>query len=129
MLLTLPMNFEKVRLMLVGLCFMVSPLTALTALSEKLNEDDYHDIPDDPLVSAAMEVDQVTVELEGEAGRGLGEVNTTSIKTVLTQDEPQTVDFLYKNSVLASHSEIVSARNSELWFLLFCLLMSVHALL
>lgn len=118
------MNFEKVRLMLVGLCFMVSPLTALTALSEKLNEDDYHDIPD-----VAMEVDQVTVELEGEAGRGLGEVNTTSIKTVLTQDEPQTVDFLYKNSVLASHSEIVSARNSELWFFLFCLLMSVHALL
>ncbi|XP_006780933.1 liprin-beta-1-like [Neolamprologus brichardi] len=40
---------------------------------EKLNEDDYHDIPDDPSVSAAMEVDQVTVELEEEAGRSLGE--------------------------------------------------------
>lgn len=66
-----------------------------------------------------MEVEQVTLELEGEAGRSLGEVNTTSIKTVLTQDEPQTVDFRYKKSILASDSEIVSARNSEARFLLF----------
>ncbi|KAM9328311.1 liprin-beta-1-like [Pholidichthys leucotaenia] len=40
---------------------------------EKLNEDDYDDIQDDPSVSVAMEVDQVTLELEGETGRSLDE--------------------------------------------------------
>ncbi|XP_072234055.1 liprin-beta-1 isoform X1 [Leuresthes tenuis] len=40
---------------------------------EKLREDDYDDIPDDPSVSVSMEVDQVTLELEGEAGRSSGE--------------------------------------------------------
>lgn len=41
-----------------------------------------------------MEVDQVTVALVGEAGRSSGEVNTTSVKTIRTQDEPQTARFL-----------------------------------
>ncbi|XP_069376290.1 liprin-beta-1 isoform X3 [Paralichthys olivaceus] len=40
---------------------------------EKLKEDDYHDIPDDPSVPVSMEVDQVTLALEGEAGRSFGE--------------------------------------------------------
>ncbi|XP_040885895.1 liprin-beta-1 isoform X2 [Toxotes jaculatrix] len=42
-------------------------------VKEKLKEDDYDDIPDDPSVPVAMEVDQVTVVLEGEAGRSSGE--------------------------------------------------------
>ncbi|XP_056223487.1 liprin-beta-1-like isoform X1 [Seriola aureovittata] len=42
-------------------------------VKEKLKEDDYDDIPDDPSVPAAMEVDQVTLVLEGEAGRSSGE--------------------------------------------------------
>ncbi|GAA6221057.1 liprin-beta-1-like [Lates japonicus] len=42
-------------------------------VKEKLKEDDYDDIPDDPLVPASMEVDQVTLVLEGEAGRSSGE--------------------------------------------------------
>ncbi|XP_039996124.1 liprin-beta-1 isoform X2 [Xiphias gladius] len=42
-------------------------------VKEKLKEDDYDDIPDDPSVPIAMEVDQVTLVLEGEAGRSLGE--------------------------------------------------------
>ncbi|XP_071358022.1 liprin-beta-1-like isoform X2 [Trachinotus anak] len=42
-------------------------------VKEKLKEDDYDDIPDDPSVPAAMEVDQVTMALEGEAGRSSGE--------------------------------------------------------
>lgn len=60
-------------------------------LSEKLKEDDYDDIPDDPSVPVSMEVDQVRLALVGEAGRSSGEVNTASVKT---QDEPQTEDFL-----------------------------------
>uniref|UniRef100_A0A668A9S9 PPFIA binding protein 1a n=1 Tax=Myripristis murdjan TaxID=586833 RepID=A0A668A9S9_9TELE len=42
-------------------------------VKEKLNEDDYDDIPDDPSVPVAMEVDQVTLALEGETGRISGE--------------------------------------------------------
>ncbi|XP_017267101.1 liprin-beta-1 [Kryptolebias marmoratus] len=42
-------------------------------VKEKLKEDDYADIPDDPSVSVSMEVDQVTLELEGEAGRSSDE--------------------------------------------------------
>ncbi|XP_018517547.1 liprin-beta-1 [Lates calcarifer] len=42
-------------------------------VKEKLKEDDYDDIPDDPSVPGAMEVDQVTLVLEGEAGRSSGE--------------------------------------------------------
>ncbi|CAG5927397.1 unnamed protein product [Menidia menidia] len=42
-------------------------------VKEKLKEDDYDDIPDDPSVSVSMDVDQVTLELEGEAGRSSGE--------------------------------------------------------
>ncbi|XP_051812766.1 liprin-beta-1 isoform X1 [Acanthochromis polyacanthus] len=42
-------------------------------VKEKLKEDDYDDIPDDPSVAVSMEVDQVTLELEGEAGRSSGE--------------------------------------------------------
>uniref|UniRef100_A0A8C3B1S2 PPFIA binding protein 1 n=1 Tax=Cyclopterus lumpus TaxID=8103 RepID=A0A8C3B1S2_CYCLU len=41
--------------------------------SEKFNEDDYDDIPDDPSLSVSMDVDQVTAALEGEAGRSSGE--------------------------------------------------------
>lgn len=48
-------------------------------LSEKLTEEDYADIRDDPSLSASMEVDQLTLELEGEAGRSSAEVNTTSV--------------------------------------------------
>lgn len=40
---------------------------------EKLKEDDYADITDDPSLSVSMEVDQVTLELEGEAGRSCDE--------------------------------------------------------
>ncbi|XP_041833176.1 liprin-beta-1-like isoform X2 [Melanotaenia boesemani] len=40
-------------------------------VNEKLKEDDYDDIPDDSLVS--MEVDQLILELDGEAGRSSGE--------------------------------------------------------
>eukprot|EP00064_Thunnus_orientalis_P011655 superscaffoldBa00001702_g11686 len=42
-------------------------------VKEKLKEDDYDDIPDDPSLPVAMEVDQVTLPLEGEAGRSSGE--------------------------------------------------------
>ncbi|KAM7367258.1 hypothetical protein PAMP_015173 [Pampus punctatissimus] len=42
-------------------------------VKEKLKEDDYDDIPDDPSLPVAMEVDQVTVVLEGETGRSSGE--------------------------------------------------------
>lgn len=69
------------------------------SLTEKLKEDDYADITDDPLLSLSMEVDQVTLELEGEAGRSCDEVNTTLPKQ-LTQDEPQTGNFLQKSSNL-----------------------------
>lgn len=50
-------------------------------VSEKLKEEDYADITDDPSVSVSMEVDQVTLELEGEAGRSSDEVNITSVQT------------------------------------------------
>ncbi|XP_015231638.1 PREDICTED: liprin-beta-1-like isoform X1 [Cyprinodon variegatus] len=40
---------------------------------EKLKEDDYADITDDPSLSVSMEVDQVTLELEGETGRSCDE--------------------------------------------------------
>ncbi|XP_029317832.1 liprin-beta-1 isoform X2 [Cottoperca gobio] len=40
---------------------------------EKLREDDYDDITDDPSVSVSMEADQVVLALEGEAGRSSGE--------------------------------------------------------
>ncbi|XP_047245374.1 liprin-beta-1 isoform X2 [Girardinichthys multiradiatus] len=40
---------------------------------EKLKEDDYADVTDDPSLSVSMEVDQVTLELEGEAGRSCDE--------------------------------------------------------
>ncbi|XP_070848490.1 liprin-beta-1-like [Chaetodon trifascialis] len=42
-------------------------------VKEKLKEDDYDDIPDDPSVPVSMEVDQVTLALVGEAGRSSGE--------------------------------------------------------
>ncbi|CAK6949997.1 liprin-beta-1-like [Scomber scombrus] len=42
-------------------------------VKEKLKEDDYDDIPDDPSLPVAMEVDQVTLVLEGETGRSSGE--------------------------------------------------------
>ncbi|XP_049892705.1 liprin-beta-1-like isoform X1 [Epinephelus moara] len=42
-------------------------------VKEKLKEDDYDDIPDDPSLPVSMEVDQVTLALEGEAGRSSGE--------------------------------------------------------
>ncbi|XP_074554220.1 liprin-beta-1-like [Halichoeres trimaculatus] len=42
-------------------------------VKEKLKEDDYDDIPDDPALPVSMEVDQVTVALVGEAGRSSGE--------------------------------------------------------
>ncbi|XP_026182251.1 liprin-beta-1-like isoform X2 [Mastacembelus armatus] len=42
-------------------------------VKEETKEDDYDDIPDDPSVPAAAEVDQVTVVLEGETGRSSGE--------------------------------------------------------
>ncbi|KAG7497512.1 liprin-beta-1-like [Solea senegalensis] len=40
---------------------------------EKLKEDDYDDIPDDACAPTAMDVDQVTLVSEGEAGRSFGE--------------------------------------------------------
>lgn len=87
---------KKVKLSLVGLRCITSLMTNCPScpLSEKLKEDDYDDIPDDPSFPVSMEVDQVTLALVGEAGRSSGEVNTTSVKTIRTQDEPQTVDFL-----------------------------------
>ncbi|XP_061570238.1 liprin-beta-1-like isoform X2 [Cololabis saira] len=48
-------------------------LTKYKSIKEKKQEDDYDDILDDPSVSVSMEVDQVTLELEGEAGRISGE--------------------------------------------------------
>ncbi|XP_034719461.1 liprin-beta-1 isoform X3 [Etheostoma cragini] len=42
-------------------------------VKEKLEEEDYDDIPEDPLASVSMEMDQVTLVLEGEAGRNSGE--------------------------------------------------------
>ncbi|XP_029351520.1 liprin-beta-1-like [Echeneis naucrates] len=42
-------------------------------VKEKLNEDDYDDIPDEHPAPAPMEVDQVTLVLEGETGRSSGE--------------------------------------------------------
>ncbi|XP_044041948.1 liprin-beta-1 isoform X2 [Siniperca chuatsi] len=42
-------------------------------VKEKLKEDDYDDIPDDPAVPVSMEVDQITLALVGEAGRSSGE--------------------------------------------------------
>ncbi|XP_034529923.1 liprin-beta-1 [Notolabrus celidotus] len=42
-------------------------------VKEKLKEDDYDDIPDDPSLPVSMEVEQVTVALVGEAGRSSGE--------------------------------------------------------
>ncbi|XP_029969822.1 LOW QUALITY PROTEIN: liprin-beta-1-like [Salarias fasciatus] len=42
-------------------------------VKEKLKEDDYDDILDEPSAAASMEVDQATLELEAEAGRSSGE--------------------------------------------------------
>ncbi|KAM4615115.1 liprin-beta-1-like isoform 2-T2 [Polymixia lowei] len=42
-------------------------------VKEKLNENDYDDIPDDPSVPVTMEMEQITLALEGEAGRSSGE--------------------------------------------------------
>lgn len=85
---------------MLGLLCGTSLITVLTvSSSEKLKEDDYDDIPDDPSVPVvSMEVDQVTLSLVGEAGRSSGEVNTTSVKTIRTQDERQTVDFLFRKA-------------------------------
>ncbi|CAN9508467.1 unnamed protein product [Ophioblennius macclurei] len=40
---------------------------------EKLNEDDYDDIADEPSAPGSMDADQVTLELEGGTGRSSGE--------------------------------------------------------
>ncbi|KAF7649649.1 hypothetical protein LDENG_00138070 [Lucifuga dentata] len=42
-------------------------------VKETVKDDDYDDIPDDPSLLVAMEVDQVTMALEGETGRSSGE--------------------------------------------------------
>ncbi|XP_065807633.1 liprin-beta-1-like [Labrus bergylta] len=42
-------------------------------IKEKLKEDDYDHIPDEPSLPVSMEVDQVAVALVGEAGRSSGE--------------------------------------------------------
>ncbi|XP_070709576.1 liprin-beta-1-like [Pempheris klunzingeri] len=42
-------------------------------VKEKLKEDDYDDIPDDPSLSVSMEVEQVTLAVVGEGGRSSGE--------------------------------------------------------
>ncbi|XP_035851914.1 liprin-beta-1 isoform X6 [Sander lucioperca] len=42
-------------------------------VKEKLEENDYDDIPEDPSASVSMEMDQVTLVFEGEAGRNSGE--------------------------------------------------------
>ncbi|KAM9845580.1 LOW QUALITY PROTEIN: liprin-beta-1-like [Aulostomus maculatus] len=42
-------------------------------VKERSKEDDYDDIPDDPPLPVAMEVDQVTLALEGETGRSSDE--------------------------------------------------------
>ena len=52
--------------------------------TEKLNEDDYDDIPDDPSSPNSVATDKVTLSLEEEeeeevTGRSSGEVNTTSV--------------------------------------------------
>ncbi|AWO98216.1 putative liprin-beta-1-like [Scophthalmus maximus] len=73
---------------------------------ERSKDDDYDDIPDDPRIPVAMEVEQVAVAMEGEAGRSFGEVNTTSVQTICTQDEPQTVDFLSSIPCIAVLSEM-----------------------
>lgn len=107
-----------------GLCCWLS-----CPFSEKLKEDDYNHITDDPSVPAAMEVDQVTRVLEGEAGRSSGEVNKTSVKTILTQDEPQTRLPLEKENitVFASHSE--SSSGIQSFCLGYYLLSSINVLL
>lgn len=50
-------------------------------------EDDYDQMAHDPLVPVAQEVDQPSRGLKGEAGRS-GEVNKTSVKTILTLETP-----------------------------------------
>lgn len=50
-------------------------LTSTSRPPEKQREHDYEDIQDDSSVSVSMEVTQVSVEQEGEAGRISVEVN------------------------------------------------------
>ncbi|KAM9334656.1 liprin-beta-1-like [Symphorus nematophorus] len=77
---------------------------------EKLKEDDYDDIPDDPSVPVSMEVDQVTVALVGEAGRSSGE----SIPCIAVLSEMNELDRERQLQAAESSSDVPQAGSSAI---------------
>uniref|UniRef100_A0A1A7YYI1 PTPRF interacting protein, binding protein 1 (Liprin beta 1) n=3 Tax=Iconisemion striatum TaxID=60296 RepID=A0A1A7YYI1_9TELE len=74
---------------------------------EKLKEDDYADILDDPSGSVSVEVDQITLELEGEAGRSSSE----STPCIAVLSEMRELD--RERQLLAAQSSLDRSPNSS----------------
>ncbi|XP_041819575.1 liprin-beta-1-like [Chelmon rostratus] len=79
-------------------------------VKEKLKEDDYDDIPDDPSVPVSMEVDQVALALVGEAGRSSGE----SIPCIAVLSEMNELDRERQLQAAESSSDIPQPGSSTL---------------
>ncbi|XP_076578283.1 liprin-beta-1-like [Chaetodon auriga] len=77
-------------------------------VKEKLKEDDYDDIPDDPPVPVSMEVDQVTLALVGEAGRSSGE----SIPCIAVLSEMNELDRERQSQAAESSSDVLQPGGS-----------------
>ncbi|CAJ1054661.1 liprin-beta-1 [Xyrichtys novacula] len=77
-------------------------------VKEKLKEDDYDDIPDDPSLPVSMEVDQVTLALMGEAGRSSGE----SIPCIAVLSEMNELDKERQLQAAQSSSDVQPADSS-----------------
>lgn len=78
-------------------------------IKEKLKEDDYDDIPDDPSLPVSMEVDQVTLALEGEAGRSSGE----SIPCIAVLSEMNELDRERQLQAAASSSDVPQPSSTD----------------
>ncbi|XP_019132468.2 liprin-beta-1 isoform X3 [Larimichthys crocea] len=79
-------------------------------VKEKLIEDDYDDIPDDPSVPVvSMEVDQVTLSLVGEAGRSSGE----STPCIAVLSEMNELDRERRLQAAASSSDVTHPGSTD----------------
>ncbi|KAM8740339.1 liprin-beta-1-like isoform 1-T1 [Acanthopagrus schlegelii] len=79
------------------------------SVKDKLKEDDYADILDDPSVPVSMEVDQVTVALVGEAGRSSGE----SIPCIAVLSEMNELDRERQLQAAESSSDVPQPGSSD----------------
>ncbi|XP_073336551.1 liprin-beta-1-like [Pagrus major] len=79
------------------------------SVKDKLKEDDYADIPDDPSVPVSMEVDQVTLALVGEAGRSSGE----SIPCIAVLSEMNELDRERQLQAAESSSDVLQPGSTD----------------